>query len=112
MARPQRFSAQGETPAAINDLGACEIQTVFAHNPSEVSGAYVKFYSGAVAPTGASLPVFSVWVPPGAAGTGGAERTIPVFFGGALLWIAVATEAGAGLTAPASAFEISLTLQG
>lgn len=112
MARPYQFAAQGETPSQIFDGGVCELQTIFAHNPSEVAGAYVKLYASADAPTGSSVPIFAVWVPPGAVDSGGADRVIPAFVGGGNWWVAVATEAAAGLTAPDEDFEITITLQG
>lgn len=105
-ARPIRFPAQGEAPSRINAGAVAEIQTIFAYNPG-AAGAYVKLYAlaGSTAPDGSAVPIFSAWV----AATSGA--VLPMWVGAANIWIAVATEAGAGLTAPASDFEISLTLQ-
>lgn len=112
MARPLLLSALDETPVRINSGLVTEVQTIFAHNPSEVSGAYVKLYAGASTPVVGTVPIFAAWIPPGAAGSGGAERVLPVFAGAAQLWIAVATQAGAGLTAPAADFAVSLTFAG
>ncbi len=103
MARPQNFPAQGETPARIADGDVVEIQTIFARNPG-AAGAYVKIYAGTT-PTGASVPIFSAWVP------ANSERVLPLFIGGGLFWLAVATEAGAGLTAPNADFAVSITYQ-
>lgn len=107
--RAYRFPAQAQTPVAIDSGQAGLLETIEAHNPSEAAGAYVKIYASATAPTAGSLPIWSARVPPGAVGSGGTARTLPVFLEGADLWIAVATTAGAGLTAPATPFEISLT---
>ena len=111
MARPQRLTGSA-TPVSINGGRVCRLETIFAHNPSESAGAYVKVYVSATAPVAGTVPDASVWVPPGAAGTGGGDRVIPIFIDGANFWIAVATEFGAGLTGPASSFNITATLEG
>jgi hypothetical protein len=105
-AAPIRFAAQGATPSRIALGAVAEVQTIFAHNPG-AAGAYVKLYAlaGTTAPDGAAVPIFSAFI--GAV----TALVLPVFIGGSNLWIAVATEAGAGLTGPASAFEISITAQ-
>jgi hypothetical protein len=111
MARPQRLTGNA-TPVSINGGRVSELQTIFAHNPSESAGAYVKVYATATTPDGNSIPIASVFVPPGAAGSGGVDRVIPLFVGGSNFWIAVATEFGAGLTGPASNFAITATYEG
>lgn len=109
--RAHRFAAQGETPSSIDSGRAGTLQTIFAHNPSEAAGAYVKIYAGESAPVGGSVPMWSAWVPPGSVDSGGAERVLPCFLDGGRFWIAVATEPGAGLTAPDADFEISATFE-
>lgn len=102
---PQRFAAQGEVPTSINDGALTKIATIFPSNPDAAAAAYVKLYVGASAPNGSSEPVFSARVgalscPP-----------LPVFAESSHWWIAVATEPGAGLTAPATYFEVSITFE-
>jgi hypothetical protein len=98
------------TPQRIAAGEVRELHTITAHNPSVVSGAYVKIYAlaGTTAPDGSAVPIWSGWVGPGIAGSGGTGSTLAVFIGGANFWIAVATEAGAGLSAPATAFQVSI----
>lgn len=111
MATPTRFASLSNTPQRIAAGEVRRIETIAAHNPSEASGAYVKLYAltGSSAPTGSSVPVWAGWVGPGAAGSGGAGQLFPLFVDGANFWIAVATEFGAGLSAPAAAFNVSIT---
>lgn len=111
MARAQRLTGNA-TPVSINGGRVTELQTIFAHNPSEAAGAYVKVYASAAAPDANAIPIASVWVGFGAASSGGADKTIPLFIAGGNLWVAVATQEGAGLTGPASSFLITATLEG
>lgn len=105
------FASLSNTPLPVNAGLMTEVQTLFAHNPGEVSGAYVKLYelAGTVAPDGTAVPVWAAWVGPGAADSGGASVVLPAFISYANLWIAVATQYAAGLTAPATAFNVTLT---
>lgn len=105
------FASLSSTPQSVNAGLMTEVQTLFAHNPGEVTGAYVKLYelAGAVAPDGSAVPVWAAWVPPGAASSGGAAVVLPAFISYANLWIAVATQYAAGLGAPASAFNVTVT---
>jgi hypothetical protein len=111
MARPQRLTGSA-TPVSINGGRVCRLETIFAHNPSESAGAYVKVYASAAAPVAGDVPISSTWVGFGATGSGGVSLPIPLFISGANFWIAVATEFGAGLTGPASNFNITATLEG
>lgn len=110
-ARPIRLSQVDEVPRQIDSGRAGTVQTLFVQNDSEATGYYVKLYMSETAPTAASVPVWSDRVPAGAASSGGNSRTFPVFAEGAQWWIAVAALAGAGLTAHADEFEISLTFE-
>ena len=65
MARPQRLTGSA-TPISINGGRVSRLETIFAHNPSESAGAYVKVYAQAVAPVTGDVPIASVWVPFGA----------------------------------------------
>lgn len=111
MATSTPFASLSNTPQRIKAGAVCKIETIMAHNPSEASGAYVKIYAlpGSSAPTGSATPIWRAWVGPGSTGSGGQGVPLPVFIDGACFWIAVATEAGAGLSAPASAFQVTVT---
>lgn len=111
MATSTIFTALSNTPQRVAAGEVVEIETILAHNPSEVAGAYVKIYAlpGSSAPTSSDVPIWRGWVGPGAADSGGASAVLPVFVGGACFWIAVATEAGAGLTAPDEDFQVTMT---
>jgi hypothetical protein len=106
-----RIGTVSEAPAQIQNGDLTKLETLFVHNPSEAAGAYVKLYAlaGAVAPTGSAVPIWSAFVPAGPAGSDGFSIVLPVFVEHSDLWIAAAAEAGAGLTAPASDFEVSAT---
>lgn len=105
-ARPTPLANLSNTPVSIS-ANRCELQTITARNPHATDGAYVKIYetltSGA-APTGVSTPVWAGWV------AGASSQVFPLFISGAGLYIAVATEFGAGLSAPSSAFQVSITV--
>lgn len=111
MATSTPIAALSNTPISIAAGAVRRIETILAFNPSEVAGAYVKIYAlpGSTPPGSGAVPIWRGWVGPGAAGSGGASATLPVFIDGACFWIAVATEAGAGLTAPDEDFEITIT---
>jgi hypothetical protein len=102
-ARPIPLPAQAETPASLDGGRAGEVQTLTVRNPHAETGAYVKLYESAAAPTAGSIPAWAAWVP------GAQDRVFAPFVGGAQWWVAVSTEAAAGLTAPASPFVVSAT---
>lgn len=111
MATPTIFAALSNTPQRIAAGAVCRIETILANNTSEASGAYVKIYAlaGTTAPTGSAVPIWRGFVGAAPADSGGESAVLPVFIDGANFWIAVATEAGAGLSAPAAAFEVTIT---
>ena len=110
MADAYPFTAQSNTPTLIAGGRRGEIGTIFARNPHASAGAYVKLYesASASAPDGDSVPRWMAWVPGSDAG---ATPPLPAGVEGGPWWIAVATEPAAGLTAPTTAFEISLSLR-
>jgi len=92
------------TPISVDEGRVGQVQTVEVYN-SGGTGAFVKLYQSLAAPTGASVPTWSRFVPSATA------VTIPPFVDGANWWIAVATEVAAGLSAPASPFQASVTFR-
>jgi hypothetical protein len=106
MSAPFRLPAQAATPTLIKGGARVTLETLEVHNPHASDGAYVKVYVSDpdTAPDGSAIPTWGAWI------AGGASRTLAPFIEGSNLWIAVATQAGAGLTAPTTAFEISATL--
>lgn len=112
MPAPVNFEALAETPQQLASGRVRKIDLIEAHNPSETAGAYVKIYAGASAPTSSSIPLWAGWVPPGATGSGGHRELFVPGFDGALFWLTVATEFAAGLTAPDTPFNVSVTAIG
>lgn len=92
------------TPISVDEGRVGQVQTIEAYN-SGAAGAFVKLYQSILAPTGASVPTWSRFVPTVTA------VTIPPFIDGAGWWIVVATEVAAGLSAPASPFQVSVTFR-
>lgn len=111
MASPIRYAALSNTPEQITGGGTFasgvfgDIESIEATNPDASAGAYVKLYQSTTTPDGSSVPVYSGFI---ASNSG---RTLPVFSGGAYWWIAVATEPGAGLSAPATAFQVTVMFE-
>jgi len=89
------------TPISVDEGRVGQVQTIEAYN-SGVTGAFVKLYQSLLVPTGASVPTWSRFVPNATA------VTIPPSVDGSGWWIAVATEVAAGLSAPASPFQVSI----
>lgn len=103
MSHPARFAALSNTPISIRSAALTKLETIVASNPDAGAAAYVKLYASATTPTGSTAPIFSARI------AAGQCLTLPVFVEMSHLWIAAATEAGAGLSAPATAFEVSVT---
>lgn len=102
MSYAQRIGSVSNIPLPIAGGARVSLETIFASNPG-ASGAYVKLYASADTPDATSVPIWSVLVPAGQC------PPLPVFVDQSDLWIAATTEDGAGLTAPATAFVVSIT---
>lgn len=102
MSAPLRFAALSNTPQSLAGGARVSIETIFASNPG-ASAAYVKLYASTTTPVAGTVPIWSALVPAGQC------PPLPVFLETSHLWIAATTEAGAGLTAPGTAFEVSIT---
>ena len=104
MNRSTLIASLTNTPISLDDGRVGQVQTIEAYN-SGGTGAFVKLYQSLLAPTGASVPTWSRFVPTAT------SVTIPPFLDGSGWWIVVATEVAAGLSAPASPFQASITFR-
>lgn len=105
MTRTIPLAALSNTPISLASGTVGRVETIEARNPHATDGAYVKLYRSVAAPTGASVPTWKGWIAAASA------RTLSVFADGSHWWIAVATEASAGLSAPSTAFEAAVTFE-
>lgn len=101
--RPQLFSALDETPRQLN-ASMCEVQILTARNPHATTLAYVKIYEQAATPDGSAVPLMSFAVPPAET----IQRAVYCTFG-PVIWFVGSTDAGAGLTAPATDLHVNVT---